>query len=118
MRVLGVLFLLMVLYYMVKEEPKTNEIIPYTATEKPDPGRVVHHYDWKQERYIYTDEIKPEPTRAEPMDYSYYPDVTVQIVEPTMVITQPRPRYIRKDGKYYRIIYKPNGTEEIKLIHE
>lgn len=109
------IFCMLVLYYVLQDPKPTHyEEEIYTPYVRPDPNREVHHYDWQTGKFVYKDEVpkEPEPKITED-DWDYFPDYSVSVHGYEDIQNNSRPRYLVIDGKRYRIIYQPNGTQDL-----
>jgi hypothetical protein len=106
--IVGMIFM----YFLMEPEPPQQEVIK-VEEPKPDPNREVDHFDWKDYKYIYKDELKPEKKREyTPTDLDkVIPEMTVEVISQD----SPEKAFFEKIGnKYYRVYYMPNGTRKLK----
>ncbi len=104
-------FICLFFYYLINDPTPAPYEEPIVIEKGPDTSREVHHYDWAAKKYIYKDEIPPEPKREYTEELDYYPDYTVEIKQPGP--SSDKPRYMVVDGQRYRIYYQPNGTQKL-----
>lgn len=111
--VVGVIIGMIFMYYSMQPEPAEQVEGPRLNRPVADPNRIVDYYDWEHQQFVYKDTIKPKQRKFKPTNLDeVLPEMTIEVV--TDDTGSPEPFFIKQNGQYYRVRYKPNHTFQIK----